>query len=171
MLLDNAEIGVVDGERLEVRPWVRLQPAKPWLSQPARLLYIDDNPVNLALMEGLFEGQETLRLATSADPRAALERLFADPVDVLLLDLQMPQLDGFQLHQRLCQAPATARLPVVAVSADVTDTTRERCRDLGFVDYVTKPVDATRLFAAVELALERARGPTGRAAAPASPST
>jgi CheY-like chemotaxis protein len=129
----------------------------------ATLLYVDDNPVNLALAEGLFEDHATLQLRTSADPRAALASLREQPVQLLLLDLHMPDLDGFELFAALQADPATRGLPVVAVSADDTAATLQRCRALGFVDHVAKPIDAERLFDAVGRALQVGRA---RAALP-----
>jgi PAS domain S-box-containing protein len=130
--------------------WVRLPAATA--PPPARLLYIDDNPVNLALMEGLFEGHAQLQLRVSADPEQALAGLQQQPVDLLLVDLQMPGLDGFQVFDRLRADPSTRHLPIIAVSADATEQTQRRCRALGFADYVTKPIDADRLFDAVAAA-------------------
>jgi PAS domain S-box-containing protein len=143
----------------------------------ATLLYVDDNPVNLALAEGLFEDHATLQLRTSADPRAALASLREQPVQLLLLDLHMPDLDGFELFAALQADPATRGLPVVAVSADDTAATLQRCHALGFVDHVAKPIDAERLFDAVGRALQvgrtRAALPPDRPAAqaPVGPSS
>ena len=118
-----------------------------------RLLYVDDNPVNLMLMEGLFEDRPDCALRTLDNAQAALQQLRQAPVDLLLLDLQMPGMDGFECYQRLRADPALQALPVVAVSADANPATIERCRALGFAGYVTKPVDAGRLQAAVDQAL------------------
>ena len=118
-----------------------------------RVVYVDDNPVNLMLMEGLFEGHVACRLAVFADPHEALRQLQLAPPDLVLLDLQMPDMDGFAFYERLRAEPATRHLPVVAVSADATTATVGRCRRLGFAGHVAKPVDADELLAAVERAL------------------
>ena len=118
-----------------------------------RVVYIDDNPVNLMLMEGLFEGHTTCRLTVYADPHQALQRLQQLPHDLVLLDLQMPDMDGFAFFERLRAEPATRHVPVVAVSADATAATVARCRELGFAGHVAKPVDVDELLAAVARAL------------------
>jgi signal transduction histidine kinase/ActR/RegA family two-component response regulator len=124
------------------------------LALPAtRVVYVDDNPVNLLLMEGLFEGHAACRLTVFADPHQALQHLQQVPHDLVLLDLQMPDMDGFAFFERLRAEPATRHPPVVAVSADATAATVARCRDMGFADHVAKPVDADELLAAVERAL------------------
>jgi PAS domain S-box-containing protein len=157
--------------------WLRLPAATvaaPGADSVTRLLYLDDNPVNLSLMEGLLEDQPGLVLATSSDPSRALALSQAGQVDALLLDLQMPAMDGFEVHARLRSHAATRSLPVVAVSADVTAATRARCRELGFVDYVTKPVDADQLLTAVSRLLKAARArraEAGSRQAATSPST
>jgi signal transduction histidine kinase/CheY-like chemotaxis protein len=130
--------------------------AMPAPPAATRVLYLDDNPVNLALMEGLFEERPLLRLRTLDDPQLALQTLPQQPVDLLLVDLQMPVLDGFEVLARLRADPATRALPVIAVSADATPQTVERCRRLGFADHIAKPIDAARLFAAVDRALATA---------------
>ena len=142
--------------------WVRL----PAAAAPAaasgtdrltRLLYLDDNPVNLALMEGLLEDQPGVVLSICDNPAQALALLQAQAADALLLDLQMPGMDGFEVHARLRSHATTRSLPVMAVSADVTASTQARCRELGFVDYVTKPIDADQLMAAVSRLVQAAR--------------
>ncbi|MFO1328948.1 MAG: PAS domain-containing protein [Rubrivivax sp.] len=123
---------------------------------PRRLLYVDDNPVNLALMEGLFEELPGWQLITSDRPLEVLPRLHAQPVDLLLVDLQMPDLDGYELFRRVRGDPTTQALPMIAVSADVSPETAQRCLRMGFAQFVPKPVDAQRLLDAAERALQPA---------------
>jgi PAS domain S-box-containing protein len=152
--------------------WVRLpvaaRPALPEVFESARLLYVDDNPVNLALMEGLFEEHPALHLTTTADPTAVETLLQQQPVDLLLVDLQMPVMDGFQLMSHVSARAMAAPLPVIAVSADSTPQTRERCEAMGFFGHVSKPVDADELFATVGRALQQVRAAQapGRATPP-----
>ena len=69
----------------------------------------------------------------------------------------MPGMDGFEVHARLRAHARTRKLPVVAVSADVTASTQARCRELGFVGYVTKPIDADQLLLAVSQLVQAVR--------------
>jgi PAS domain S-box-containing protein len=157
VVLMQGEIGVRSQVGQGSCFWFRLQRAGDSLGRAATLLYVDDNPVNLTLMEGLFTERPNLQLRTSADPRAALASLRQQPVQLLLLDLQMPDLDGFAFFAAVQADPALRGLPVLAVSADATTATRQRCHELGFVGLVVKPIDADGLFTAVALALQVAR--------------
>ena len=124
--------------------------AEPAATTATRLAYIDDNPVNLVLMEGLLEERPGFLLRTFDDARAALRHLAEFPAHLVLVDLQMPDLDGFGLFHALRSHPVTRATPVVAVTADATAATMARCRELGFAGYVTKPIDAEQLHASID---------------------
>jgi signal transduction histidine kinase/ActR/RegA family two-component response regulator len=128
-------------------------PAAAAIAAPARLAYVDDNPVNLVLMEGLLEDYPGLRLRTFGDARVALQHLTEYPAHLVLVDLQMPDLDGFGLFRALRSHPATRDTPVLAVTADATAATMARCHELGFAGYVTKPIDADQLLERIDHAL------------------
>jgi len=153
--------------------WVQLRPAEArpdtvaalplpappdshGVTDPARLpvvLYIEDNPVNLLLMESMFERLPGLRLRTASDPAQGLAEATASPPDLLLLDIQLPGMDGFALLQHLRDHPRTRDVPVIAVSADAMPATVHRGQAAGFSDYLTKPVELDRLAAAMRAAL------------------
>jgi putative two-component system response regulator len=103
-----------------------------------RLLLVDDEPANLHVLREIL--QADYHLAFARDGRRALELVAADPPDLILLDVMMPGLTGFEVCERLQAAPATARIPVIFVTAlgDAVDETRGF--DAGGVDYLTKPV-------------------------------
>ncbi|MFG6414133.1 ATP-binding protein [Roseateles sp. DC23W] len=110
-----------------------------------RLLYAEDDPVNALLMEAVLAGLPgvTLRVATSGD--AACELARADPPDLLLLDMHLPDIDGRQLLQRLRADPRLAAVPAVAVSADAMPDEISRTLAAGFAAYWTKPLDIERV--------------------------
>ena len=169
----GGEIGVHSQPGAGSTFWVQLPPAAaapaiaaavPAPVQPARgqpvpataapvVLYIEDNPVNLLLMESMFERLPGLQLRTASDPAQGLAQATASPPDLVLLDIQLPGMDGFALLQRLRADPRTRHVPVIAVSADAMPTTIDRGHDAGFADYLTKPVDLDRLAEAVRAAL------------------
>jgi PAS domain S-box-containing protein len=128
--------------------------AAPPASAPAlrvrRVLYIEDNPVNLMLMEATLEGERGVQLATAPLPALGLELAFNDPPDLVLLDIQLPGMDGFEVLRRLRADPRTAAVPVVAVSANAMPDDLARARQAGFDDYLTKPLDLARLRAVVQ---------------------
>ena len=112
-----------------------------------RVLYIEDNPVNVMLMEALMEREPDVRLKCAPLPEVGLALARAAPPDLLLLDVQLPGIDGFEVLRRLRADPVTQRVPVVAVSANAMPADIERARVAGFDDYLTKPIDFDRLRA------------------------
>jgi CheY-like chemotaxis protein len=125
-----------------------------------RVLLAEDNSFNQALMEDLLPRRgHAVRVA--ADGRAALAALEQDDFDVLLLDVHMPELDGYEVVTRLRQREhgTGRRLPVIALTARSADGERERCLRAGMDDYLAKPVRAAELFAAIERVVSGREGP------------
>jgi CheY-like chemotaxis protein/HPt (histidine-containing phosphotransfer) domain-containing protein len=124
------------------------------LRAPGRCFHIlvaEDNPYNQALMEDLLPRRgHTVRVA--GDGRAALAALEQDRFDVMLLDIHMPEVDGFQVVavQRQRERGSGRHLPVIALTARSAAGERERCLEAGMDDYLAKPVRAAELFAAIE---------------------
>ncbi len=112
-------------------------------------LVVDDDVRNLYVLAEVLESAG-VRVIEADDGLAALELLAeCDDVDVVLLDMMMPTLDGYGVLQRLRADPRHARLPVVAVTARAMPGDRQRCLDAGADAYVSKPVDTARLWAAL----------------------
>jgi PAS domain S-box-containing protein len=153
------------------RPAVPVPPPGPAsgpTSDPAsgrlrQLLYIEDNPVNLMLMEAALADQPGVRLATAPLPALGLDLAFNTPPDLVLLDIQLPGMDGFEVLRRLRADPRTAQVPVVAVSANAMLDDLARAREAGFDDYLTKPLDLQRLRALVQQPLSRRPATLGSA--------
>ncbi len=124
--------------------------------RPARLLIVDDVEANRDLLARRARrlGHET---GFAENGRAALEQLRAAPWDLVLLDITMPEMDGYETLRRMRADPATAETPVVMVSAiDETDSV-VRCLELGADDYLTKPFNPLVLQARIESSLARKR--------------
>jgi CheY-like chemotaxis protein len=121
-----------------------------------RVLLAEDNPYNQAVMEDLLQRRgHTLHVA--GDGLAALAALEQDHFDVMLLDIHMPERDGFQVvaAQRQREQGTGRRLPVIALTARSADGERERCLRAGMDDYLPKPVRAAELFAAIDRVLRK----------------
>src|SRR5262249_36021649 len=115
-----------------------------------RVLLAEDNSYNQALLEELLPRQgHTLHV--TGDGRAALTALEQDDFDVMLLDIHMPELDGFQVVavQRQREQDTGRHLRVIALTARSADGERERCLRAGMDDYLVKPVRAAELFASL----------------------
>jgi PAS domain S-box-containing protein len=126
--------------------------AQPQAAGPAgrRVLYIEDNEVNRLLMQGMLARSPGLVLQLAELPEQGLAMAAAQPPQLVLLDIQLPGIDGYEVLQRLRQMPAMAGVPVVAVSANAMPADREKAATAGFDDYITKPVDMPLLLATVE---------------------
>jgi two-component system sensor histidine kinase/response regulator len=113
------------------------------------LLVVDDNTVNRAVIAGLLEGFD-LQIVEAADGAEALQRLTETPVDLVLMDCQMPVLDGYaatgEIRRRQVACPRGRRLPVVALTASALKGERERCLAAGMDDYLAKPVRSSDLL-------------------------
>ena len=119
-------------------------------TRPRRVLYIEDNEVNQLLMEGMLAQRPNIELSMAGLPLQGLAMALAQPPDLLLLDIQLPGMSGFEVLRELRSHPETSDLPVVAVSANALDSDREQAAQAGFADYITKPIDLPRLLAVVD---------------------
>jgi len=122
---------------------------------PRSVLYIEDEPLNVLLMEEVFRGQTQWRLEVARDGRRGLERARQAPPDLLLVDMNLPDMNGLQVVAALRAEPATAQLLCIALSADALPEQIAAARAGGFDDYWTKPIDVARLLAALGRAIER----------------
>jgi len=114
--------------------------ALPELPYRGTVLVVDDTPQNLALMRDLLEADYTVKLANSG--ARALRIAEATPPDLILLDVMMPELDGYEVCRRLKADPATQAIPVIFLTARAETEDEQAGFDLGAVDYITKPISA-----------------------------
>ena len=102
------------------------------------ILLVEDHPMNRKLVRDILEFQFTVVEAVSAE--AALEQLQTLRPDLILLDIQLPGMDGLTLVRRLKADPGTAAIPVVGLSAHAMPRDIEEARTAGCSDYITKPI-------------------------------
>ena len=119
--------------------------------QPS-ILVIDDTPGNLSLLNQLLREHYRVRLANSG-PRG-LELAAMAPPDLILLDIMMPDMDGYQVFQRLRSDPATRRIPVIFLTAKVGAEDEERGLAMGAVDFIHKPIAPSVVLARVRTHLQ-----------------
>jgi len=131
------------------------RPAGPGL----RILLAEDNPINQTLALRLLE-RRGHSVALASNGREALVALTREPFDLVLMDLQMPEMDGFETtsHIRRAEAESGGHVPIVAMTAHAMKGDRERCLQAGMDGYVSKPVQPAELFALLDrLAPQAAR--------------
>lgn len=134
----------------EARAAGRPAPALARRAVPARVLVVEDNAVNQKLAVRLLQ-KLRCRVDVAGNGREAVDLLVTLPYDLVFMDCQMPELDGFEAT-RLIRASETAaaRVPIVAMTADALRGDREKCLEAGMDDYVSKPIQAGDLAAMVE---------------------
>ena len=117
------------------------------------VLYIEDNPVNEMLMAAMLARIDGVRMISAALPLLGLQLAAQERPALILLDIQLPGIDGFEVLRRLRLDPVTRDIPVIAVSANAMHGDVEHALASGFLRYLTKPLDLRELAAAVEQAL------------------
>lgn len=123
-----------------------------------RVLVVDDNEFNLDVLETILSmaGLEVVTAASGAD---ALDILASGPsCDAVLMDVQMPGMDGYEAARRIRANPLWKGLPVLAITANFVKGERERCIEAGMDDFLTKPVDQAALFSALAHLFRGAEG-------------
>lgn len=149
--------------------WIELRsapaspdPAEAAPSQPtASVLYVEDNPSNRRLVATVLRKAPEWRLLTAADGVYGLAEARRVRPDVILTDINIPGLDGYQLLRELRRLPETAAIPVIAISAEALPEDVERARAAGFHGYLCKPFLPGDLLDAVRAALRTAGAAKG----------
>lgn len=120
----------------------------------ARIMVVDDNEANVALLRALLQRAGLRNIFTFSDPRVAVTSLNQVDPELVLLDLHMPHLDGFEVLGTIAQYAAGSYLPVLVLTADSTEEATHRALDLGARDFITKPFDAMEVVLRVRNLLE-----------------
>jgi len=131
------------------------------LAQPAvrsgaalhSLLYVEDNPANLMLVEDLVARRHDIRLLSARDGQRGIEIARATLPDVILMDINLPGISGIQALRILAEDPATAHIPVVALSANAIPRDIEKGLRAGFFRYLTKPIKLNEFMDTLDVAL------------------
>jgi len=123
---------------------------------PATVLVVDDDPVILKLLEVNFE-MEGFQVVRASDGAEGLERAREVLPDIVVLDVMMPRMTGYEVAKALKEDAETAHIPIIFVTARAQSTDVERGMELGVEDYVTKPFDPLELIDRVNNLLARRR--------------
>ncbi len=151
------ELGLTSAPQLAVREGVRAALASAQLLKgtPQRtLLYVEDNPANLELVEELIARRADLRLLSAADGNLGVEFARAYLPDVILMDINLPGISGIEALKVLRADPATAHIPIIALSANAVLRDIEKGLEAGFFDYLTKPIKVDKFMDALDVALK-----------------
>lgn len=123
----------------------------------SRVLIVDDEPGNVQLLQKILVREGYRRVTGLSNPREAMAVIEEDRLDVVLLDLHMPVLDGYQILESITTSldPARRTLPVIVLTADATPEARRRALTSGAADFITKPFDVVEVALRIRNTLER----------------
>jgi len=138
----------------EVASTAAAKPPKPNGARLRTVVYVEDNPANLKLVEQLLLRRPDLRLLTATNGRLGVELIGASQPDVILMDINLPDISGIEALKILRGNPATAHIPVVALSANAMPRDIEQGMRAGFFLYLTKPIKVSEFMETLNVALE-----------------
>ena len=118
------------------------------------VLYVEDNPANLVLVEHLLARRSDLRLLTAVNARLGIELAQAHLPDVILMDINLPGMNGYAALDVLRRTESTRHIPVLALSANAVPHDIEKGMAAGFLRYLTKPIRVVEFMAALDIALQ-----------------
>jgi PAS domain S-box-containing protein len=127
------------------------------------LLYVEDNPANLELVEELIARRADLRMLSAADGNLGIEFARAYQPKVILMDINLPGISGIEALKILRADPSTAHIPIIALSANAVPSDIEKALEAGFFNYLTKPIKVNQFMEALDAALIFAKSTFERA--------
>lgn len=135
------------------------------VSQAARqhtLLYVEDNPANLKLVEQIIERHPNMRLLTAVNGISGIDKARASLPEVILMDINLPGMNGFEALKILRDDPTTTHIPVLAISANAMQGDIKKGLEAGFFRYLTKPINVLEFMDAMDVALAHGKANPNR---------
>jgi CheY-like chemotaxis protein len=120
------------------------------------LLYVEDNPANLTLVEQLIARRSDLKLLTAIDGHLGIQLARTYQPDLILMDINLPGISGYDALDILKKDPSTAHIPIMALSANAVPRDIEKGMNAGFFRYLTKPINVNEFMDALDAALKSA---------------
>lgn len=150
-LLKAIKTGLGCNDNCAEKRSVGIGPARTASRRPLRILVAEDNPVNQTLAVRLLE-KKGHSVAVAETGKIALELLEREPFDLILMDIQMPEMDGLEVTARIRrrEMPGGRHIPIIAMTAHAMVGDSERCLHAGMDHYLSKPLNPKQLFAAIE---------------------
>jgi CheY-like chemotaxis protein len=121
-----------------------------------KILYVEDNDDNVYMLRGRLT-RAGFEVAVASDGEQGVTKAASEAPDLILMDLRLPVLDGWEATRRLKGAPETRPIPIIALSAHAMEGDRAKAIAAGCDDYDTKPVDFPRLLAKIQALLAKER--------------
>jgi hypothetical protein len=131
------------------------EPTQPCASRAqVDLLCIEDNPANMRLIQRILEMRANIHLLKAHSSSLGLELAAAHRPALILLDINLPEMDGFEVLRRLRNNAATRDIPIIGISANAMPKDIERAMAAGFNGYLTKPLEISQFLALVDETLD-----------------
>lgn len=135
------------------------KPRKPQLKEEAfdnkKILLVDDDARNMFALSSVLE-HRNMRVVYAENGLEALDKLEKEPdIDLVLMDIMMPEMDGYEAMQRMRDNPSWSKIPIIALTAKAMMDDRIKCIESGASDYITKPVNKDQLLSLIRVWLQR----------------
>lgn len=114
------------------------------------IVYIEDNQTNLKLIEQLIKRKSDLKLLSAEAADSGMEIIKQHIPDLILLDINLPGMDGFEVLEALRQSADTKHIPVIAVTANAMPMDIEKGEAAGFDEYITKPINVSEFYSIID---------------------
>jgi PAS domain S-box-containing protein len=137
----------------DAEPMAPAQPVNRTREHVRTLLYVEDNPANLTLVQRLISRRDDMQLLTAVDGNLGVEMARTHLPDVILMDINLPGISGFEALRILREDATTTHIPVIALSANAMTRDIQRGLEAGFFRYLTKPIRVSEFMDALHLAL------------------
>ena len=148
----SADAPQLEVDRLEASaiPPIQIQHGVPLRT----LLYVEDNPANLRLIEQLIARRPDMRLLSARDANLGIQLARSNQPEVILMDINLPGISGIEALRILREDPSTVHIPIVALSANAMPRDIEKGLQAGFFRYLTKPIKINEFMQTLDVALE-----------------
>ena len=133
------------------------QPHEHRSVQKGSLLYVEDNPANLMLVEQIIARHPDIHLLTAVTGNSGIEIARISLPDVILMDINLSDINGFEAMKILRSDPSTVHIPIIAITANAMPSDIDRGLEAGFFRYITKPIKVSEFMDALNVAFEFAK--------------
>ncbi|NML68986.1 response regulator [Chryseobacterium sp. RP-3-3] len=114
-----------------------------------KILIVDDDPRNIFALKLTLKSRG-YQIESCTMAQEAIQILKEHAIDIILMDMMMPEMDGYEAIRMIRNTPSMSEIPVIAVTAQAMPEDRQKCIDAGAQDYVSKPIDVDQLMTAIE---------------------